>query len=117
MPFASAGVAGRRMNSANETRRDEYGKRCNKPVNQERIEKGSGAIGDPSEGEASEDRGKRFDLRLAEMRQREGNGLQPEGVGPEFAGIGEEDEATTKKFPAEEIQKCIPGQSGQLRPV
>jgi hypothetical protein len=51
------------------------------PVNQERVEERPAAKGDPAEEGSAEDRAERLDLGLAEMGQREGNGLDDHGDG------------------------------------
>jgi hypothetical protein len=107
----SASVAGRRENSANHTCRNQNNKRRDKPVDQERIQERARAPGDPAEDKAAENRGQRLDFRLADVRQRKRDRLQPERFRSELAGIAKQDPAAEEELPADQVEKGSPGQA------
>jgi hypothetical protein len=86
-------------------------------VNEEGVEERSRPVGHPGKGESSEDGGQGLNFRLPDVRQGEGDGLQPQGVGPELAGIGEQNKSAEEEFPPEQVNKRIPRQTADLRSI
>src|SRR5581483_1449253 len=49
------------------------------------------------------------------MRQRKWNSLQPQSLRTKLPRISKQDETAKEKLPAEQVNECIPRQSGKLR--
>src|SRR5512139_1692443 len=114
MLTASDSSAGRRMNLTKDSSRDQNSKGGHEPMDQERIEKRACAVCYPAKNKASEDCRKRFDLRLAQVHQREGNCLKPKCFWTESACVSEKHPAAKKELPTEQIDKGIPGEPADL---
>src|SRR5512139_1212266 len=96
---------------SNQSRRDNDGKRCNEPVDQEGPDKRLCPIGYPAKGKATEDSGQGLNFRFADVGDRKWDGLQPESLRPKFARVAEQDPAAEHKFPADEVKESRPWQA------
>lgn len=65
------------------------------------------APGQVSKCTAAEDATQRFQFRLAEMRQGEGNGLQQDGVRPGDTRQGEEEKSAKEEFPTDHADRRV----------
>ena len=83
-------------------------------MNKERVKKGFTSPGNPSESKSTKDGGKGFDLWLADMHYSKGDSLQPERVRAKFPGVAKEQPAPKEKFPAQKIEKSIPGEASKI---
>ena len=112
-PFESVfPQSGGRIASVQHARRHQDRKGCDKPVNQERIDERSRPPGHPAERKSAEDGREGFHGGFGDVRQGEGDGLQPQRVRAELALISEEDEIRGRKIPS----RSGPGRSSAEGP-
>ena len=82
-------------------------------MDEKRPNKGFCAVRHPAKGKSAKDGGECFNIRLADMRQRKWDSLQPQSIVPKSTHIRKQDPAAKKEFPADQVNEGSPWQTGQ----